>query len=167
MSVTLIAAAASNRVIGANNRLPWRLPADMAYFVEHTKGKPVLMGRKTFESLRKPLKDRLNLVLSRTWAQAPEGCVLVRSPEEAMRLCAGRELMVIGGEEVYRLLLPLADRVLLTEIDRSFEGDAFFPELDPADWKLVSRTPGVRDEKNDLPYAFCVYERLRQENANN
>ncbi|WP_276351374.1 dihydrofolate reductase [Cohnella caldifontis] len=159
MTVTLIAAAASNRVIGNENRLPWKLPADMAYFVEQTRGKPVLMGRKTFESLRKPLKDRLNVILSRTWTEAPEGCMIVRSPEDALELGAGRELMVIGGEEIYRLLLPFADKVLLTEIGRPYEGDAYFPELDSAEWALVSRKPGVRDEKNDLPYAFCVYER--------
>lgn len=167
MAVTLIAASASNGVIGMNNRLPWRLPADMAYFVKQTKGKQVLMGRKTFESLGKPLKDRTNVILSRTWTDAPEGCVIVRSVEEALARFGEQELMVIGGEEIYRLLLPHADRVLLTEIGREFEGDAYFPTLDPGEWKLVSRKEGTRDELNDLPYAFCVYERLRKDSTNN
>lgn len=155
----MIAAAAANGVIGADNRLPWRLPADMAYFVSQTKGKPVLMGRKTFESLSKPLKDRTNVILSRSLQDVPEGCVVVRSVDEALNLFGDGELMVIGGAEVYRLMLPHADRILLTEIGREYEGDAYFPEFDRDRWKLVSRTPGVRDEKNDVPFAFCVYER--------
>lgn len=159
MSISMIAAAASNGVIGANNRLPWRLPAEMAYFVDQTKGKTVLMGRKTFESLKGPLKNRTNVILSRTLADAPEGCELVRSAEEALMRYGGEELMVIGGEEIYRLMLPYADRILLTEIGQAFEGDARFPELSPNEWKPVSRTPGVRDEQNDLPYEFVVYER--------
>ncbi|MBW5448144.1 dihydrofolate reductase [Cohnella sp. CFH 77786] len=159
MAVTMIAAAASNGAIGLNNRLLWRLPADMAYFVAQTRGKPVLMGRLTFESLGKPLKDRTNVILSRTLGEAPEGCVLVRSVEEALERFGDAELMVIGGEQVYRQMMPHADRILLTEIEREYEGDAFFPAIDRSVWKLVSREPGVRDEKNDLPYAFAVYEK--------
>lgn len=159
MSISLIAAAASNGVIGKDNRLLWRLPADMAYFVANTKGKTVLMGRKTFESLGRPLRDRTNVIMSRTWQEAPEGCILVRSPEEALDRFKDEELMVIGGEEIYRLMLPHASRVLLTEIDREYEGDAYFPALNPEEWALVSQTPGVRDEKNDLPFVFSVYHR--------
>lgn len=159
MAVTMIAAAAANGVIGANNRLLWKLPADMAYFVANTKGKPVLMGRKTFESLRRPLPNRTNIVLSRTLTSAPEGCELVRSPQEALEKYGTENMMVIGGEEVYRLMLPYADRILLTEIGDEYEGDAYFPEFDRGEWTLVSRTEGVRDENNDMPYAFAVYER--------
>lgn len=162
MTISMIAAAAANGVIGANNRLLWRLSADMAYFVAETKGKTVLMGRKTFESLKGPLKNRTNVILSRTLTEAPEGCVLVHSAEEALARYGGQDLMVIGGEEIYRLMLPYADRILLTEIDQAFEGDAYFPELSPREWKLASRTPGVRDEKNDLPFAFAVYDRVNQ-----
>jgi dihydrofolate reductase len=162
----LIAAAASNGVIGVNNRLPWRLPADMAYFVSQTKGKPVLMGRKTFESLGRPLKERTNIILSRTMTEPPEGCVLVHSVEEAIERFGGQQLMVIGGEEVYRQVLPHANRILLTEIGEAYEGDAYFPSFDRAEWALVSRTPGVRDEKSDLPFAFCIYEKQQPNNAN-
>src|SRR4051794_18019311 len=99
MTVTLIAAAASNGVIGINNSLPWRLPADMAFFKAQTIHKPVLMGRKTYESMGKPLKDRTNVILSRSLRAAPEGCQLVRSVEEAVQRFSDQELMVIGGEE--------------------------------------------------------------------
>jgi dihydrofolate reductase len=160
MTITLIAAAGANGVIGAGNALPWRLPAEMAYFKAQTIGKTVLMGRKTFESFgSRPLKDRDNVILSRTMKEAPEGCRLFRTVEEAVAALAGEEIMVIGGAEIYALTLPVADRILLTEIARSYEGDAYFPEFDKRDWVLVSRTPGVRDEKNDVDYDYCVYER--------
>lgn len=159
MTVTLIAAAASNGVIGVNNALPWKLPSEMAYFTAQTLHKPVLMGRKTFESLRKPLRDRTNVILSRTMDKAPEGCVLVRSLEEAIEKYGGEELMVIGGADIYRQALPIADRILLTEIERDYEGDSYFPAFDRSIWKLVSRTPGVQDDKNTVPFSFCEYAR--------
>jgi len=162
MPVTLIAAVAQNGVIGADNRLPWRLPADLAYFKNQTMGKTVLMGAATWRSIGRPLPGRHNVVLSRRMEKAPEGCDLVRSVEEALRLYGDRELMVIGGAEVYRQFLPHADRMLITEIGAEFEGDARFPDFDRHEWKLASRTPGVTDEKNPLPHAFCVYERIRR-----
>ncbi|MFB9275084.1 dihydrofolate reductase [Cohnella cellulosilytica] len=159
MTVTLIAAVASNGVIGRDNELPWRLPADMAYFKRQTMGKPVLMGRKTFESLRRPLKERTNVVLSRTLREAPEGCELVAKIDEALTKYRDEELMVIGGAEIYRATLEAADRLLLTELAEPFEGDAVFPEFDRAEWRLVSREEGVVDERNPIPHAYCVYER--------
>ena len=162
MAVTMIAAVARNGVIGAGDRLPWRLPADLAYFKRQTLGKTVVMGARTFRSLGRPLPGRHNVVLSRRMAEAPQGCDLVRSVEEALQRYGDRELMVIGGAEVYRQFLPHADRLLLTEIDAEAEGDVFFPPYDRSEWKLVSRTPGLVDEKNTLPHAFCVYERIRK-----
>ncbi|WP_372637517.1 dihydrofolate reductase [Cohnella sp.] len=160
MTVTFIAAVASNGVIGANNELPWRLPADLKYFKQNTLGKPVLMGRKTFESLGRPLKERTNVILSRTLEEAPEGCDLVRTIPEALAKYGGDdELMVIGGAEIFTQMLPLADRLQLTEIGQPFEGDCFFPRFDKREWRLVSREEGVQDDKNRLPYAFCIYER--------
>jgi dihydrofolate reductase len=159
MTVTLIAAVASNGVIGTDNDLPWRLPAEMKYFTQNTLGKPVLMGRKTFESLRKPLKDRTNIILSRTLEEAPEGCELVRSIQEALEKYGQEELMVIGGADIYTQMLDVADRMLITEIDKAFEGDAYFPHFDRNEWDLISRVPGTQDEKNVFPYTFCVYER--------
>jgi len=159
MTVTLIAAVASNGVVGRNNELPWRLPADMSYFKRNTIGKPVLMGRKTFESLRRPLADRTNVIVSRTMTEAPEDCVLFRTISEALEEYRGDDLMVIGGAEIYRETLKAADRLLLTEIAQPFEGDAYFPEFDRSEWELVSREEGVLDERNVYPHAFCVYER--------
>jgi dihydrofolate reductase len=159
MTITLIAAVASNGVIGNNNELIWRLPADMKYFRQHTIGKPVLMGRKTFESLGKPLKDRTNVILSRTLQEAPEGCELVKTIPEAIAKFGQDELMVIGGGDIYKQALEIADRLQLTEIDQAFDGDTYFPDFDRQEWKLVSREEGAQDDKNLLPYAFCVYER--------
>jgi dihydrofolate reductase len=160
MTVTLIAAVASNGVIGKDNDLPWRLPADLKYFKLKTIGKPILMGRKTFESLGQPLKDRTNIILSRTMKEAPEGCVLVRSIPEALEKFSGEELMVIGGGDIFAQSLGFADKLLLTEIEEPFEGNAYFPSFDPQEWSLSLRVPGVLDDKNLIPYSFCVYERV-------
>lgn len=160
MTVTLIAAVASNGVIGNDNRMPWRLPADMKFFVRETLGKPVLMGRKTFESLGKPLKDRTNVILSRSLQEAPEGCELVGSIPEALERYAGEDLMVIGGADIYAQTLRYADKLLITEIGQLFEGDAYFPDFDRQEWTLTSREEGVQDEKNVYPFAFCTYERV-------
>ncbi|WP_373230982.1 dihydrofolate reductase [Cohnella sp.] len=159
MTVTLIAAVAANGVIGSNNKLPWRLPAEMKYFTQKTLGKPVLMGRKTFESLPKPLKDRTNIILSRTLEAAPEGCELVRTISEVLERYGKDEIMVIGGADIYNQMLDAADRLLITEIDHAFEGDSYFPSFDRKEWELVSRTPGIQDDKNIWPFTFCVYER--------
>lgn len=159
MGITIIAAVARNGVIGKDGALPWRLPADLKFFKERTMGRPVLMGSRTYRSLGKPLPGRINVILSRRMDAAPEGCVLVRSVEEAVRRYRDAELMVIGGADVYRQTLPLADRLILTEIDAEVEGDAFFPSFDRGEWKIVSRTPGPQDERHRLPFAFCVYER--------
>nr|AIA10686.1 dihydrofolate reductase [uncultured bacterium] len=159
MTVTLIAAVASNGIIGANNELIWRLPADMKYFKQHTLGKPILMGRKTYESLGRPLKDRTNVILSRSLDEAPEGCILVKSIPEALSMFADEPLMVIGGADIYAQTLEVADRLQLTEIGQPFEGDVYFPEFDRSEWTLVSRVEGVQDDKNLLPHAFCIYER--------
>ncbi|MBB6669203.1 dihydrofolate reductase [Cohnella nanjingensis] len=167
MSITMIAAVAKNGVIGADNDLPWRLKADMAFFKAQTMGKPVLMGSNTFRSLRKPLAGRTNVVLSRTMAEAPEGCVLVRSVEDALRLYGGDRLMVIGGAEVYGQLLPHADRLLLTELDEAVAGDAKFPEFDRAEWRLESRVPHRPDADNPISFAFCTYVRGPAESAKN
>jgi dihydrofolate reductase len=160
MTITLIAAVASNGVIGTDNDLPWRLPADMKYFKLYTSGKPILMGRKTFEALGRPLKDRTNVILSRTLEEAPEGCVIVRSIPEALEKFGSDELMVIGGADIYEQTLKIADKLLLTEIGQPFEGDTYFPSFDPKEWSLTSCVPGVLDQKNLLPHAFCVYERV-------
>ncbi|WP_438434723.1 dihydrofolate reductase [Gorillibacterium sp. sgz500922] len=159
--ITFILAMGRNREIGLSNALPWRLPADLAYFKRTTMGHPVLMGRKTFESIGKPLPGRTNIVATRDPEFRAEGAEVVRSPREAAERFRDRELFVIGGAEIFRLFYPYADRLHLTVIDESFEADTFFTEWEEADWKLASCTPGIVDEKNPYPHEFRVYERRR------
>jgi dihydrofolate reductase len=160
MSITLIAAMAKNRVIGRDNGLPWRLPDDLKFFMRSTLGRTVLMGRRTFESLPGgPLKNRLNVVLTRRTDYRPDGCEVVHSVEEALARYGGGELMVAGGAEVYALFLPHADRMLLTEVDAAVEGDAFFPAWNPAEWTLVESLEHPADEKHAYAFRFNTYVR--------
>ena len=147
MRISLIAALARNRVIGRENRLPWRLPEDLQRFKRLTMGHPVLMGRKTAESIGKPLPGRLNLVVSRS------GLGFEQALSKA-RETGTDELFVIGGGEIYRLALPLADRLYLTLVDSEADGDAFFPEWDPSRFREIER------EKRD-GFSFVTLERVR------
>lgn len=164
MSITLIAAMARNRVIGRDNGLPWRLPDDLKFFMRSTLGKTVLMGRKTFESLPGgPLKDRLNVVLTRRTDYQPAGCEVVHSVEEALEKYGAGELMVAGGAEVYALLLPHAGRMLLTEIEADIEGDARFPEWNPEEWTLAASEHHPADECHAYSFRFNTYVRTRRD----
>ena len=154
---TLIAAMDRNRLIGANNELPWRLPADLWHFKACTLGKPVLMGRKTCESLPFALPGRQNLVLTHNPGFARDGFQRVES-EELMQWPA-EEVMVIGGATVYRQFLPLASRLLITHIDHEFSGDTWFPAWDPDQWQVVSRISHPADEKNPWACEFVEYRR--------
>ena len=157
--LSLIAAVARNRVIGKDNRLLWHLPEDMKHFREVTRGKPVIMGRKTWESLPekfRPLPGRHNIVITRNPNYNAPGATLADSLESAIRLAGIEdELFVIGGETLYRQALPLAHRLYLTEIDRDYEGDAFFPEVPLGNWVEVSREKG--NESGELRYSFVEY----------
>lgn len=159
--ISLIWAMDRRRLIGRNNGMPWRLPAEQAYFRTVTSGHAILMGRKTYDSLsKKPLPKRHNIVLTRERGFTAEGCTVVHTVEEALRIAERETVFVIGGSEVYALFLPVADRLYITEIDHEFEGDTYFPEFDLAEWRLVSREPGLTDEKNPYRYEFLVYERV-------
>ncbi|WP_223836725.1 dihydrofolate reductase [Paenibacillus oceani] len=158
-SVSMIVAMAQGGVIGKDNKLPWRLPADLAFFKRTTMGHPVIMGRKTYESIGKPLPGRLNIVLTRDASYAADGCRVVHTPEEAFEAAAGQSPFVIGGSEVYGLFFRYADRIYVTSIEERFEGDAFFPELDPDQWEVTSSVAGEVDEKNAHPHTFLTYER--------
>lgn len=161
MSITLIWAMAKGGVVGRDNRLPWRLPADMAFFKAQTTGKTVLMGRKTWESMNaRPLPNRVNAVLTRDKAFKAEGAKVIHSFEEALKLGEQGELMVIGGAEIFAYFLPYADKLLVTVIDEVIEGDVRMPEIDWSLFELTSEQPGVRDEKNPYDYRFLTYERL-------
>jgi len=160
MRISIIAAVAKNGVMGKNNSLPWNLPSDMKKFKELTMGKPVIMGRKTFESIGKPLAGRVNIILTRNSDFNAEGVAIVHSPEEALQLVADHsEAMVIGGESVYGQFLPHASRIYLTKIDSDFDGDSFFPPMDLSSWIEVSRETREPDEKNAHRHTFFVYDK--------
>ena len=162
MILTLVVAASRNNVIGKDNQLLWRLPNDTRYFKNVTWGLPVLMGRKTFESLGKPLPGRTNIVLTRNSRWKAEGATTVKSLEDAVFLAKEmdvKELMVIGGGEVYKMAMPKAGRIHLTRVEADLEGDAFFPEIDPLIWQLVSEDHHPADEKHVYAYSFQVWER--------
>jgi len=158
VTVALVAAMDRNRLIGVDNQLPWRLPADMRHFRKITLGHAVLMGRLTWESLGKPLPDRLNLVLSRGDLSL-EGARQVTSIEQAITLANGQELMVIGGAQVYRAALPLAQRLYLTYVEAEFSGDTWFPEWEENDWLVVEEELRPADEKNSYSMRFVTLER--------
>ncbi|WP_342426273.1 dihydrofolate reductase [Paenibacillus sp. FSL L8-0158] len=160
MGISMIWAMAQNSVIGRDNKLPWRLPRDMAFFKEQTINKTVLMGRKTWESFGgKSLPNRRNVVLTRDQCYQVEDAEVIHSLEEGLQLAKQEELMVIGGAEIYALFWSHADQLIVTRIEEIFEGDTTFPELDWNGWNIVSETPGIKDEKNPYEYRFVVYER--------
>ncbi|GHU07739.1 dihydrofolate reductase [Betaproteobacteria bacterium] len=158
--IILIAAVARNGVIGRDNALPWRLKADLARFRAHTLGHPLLMGRKTWESLGKPLPGRRNLVLTRQPGYTAQGCEVFASADEALAaLAAAEKVFVIGGAEIYRALLPQADTLLLTEVSAEVTGDAHFPAFERTRFKETSRTPCPADADNEYAFDFVEYRR--------
>ncbi len=159
--VSLIWAMSDDRVIGKDNRLPWRLPEDMRWFRRHTLGKPVVMGRRTFESFgANPLPERRNIVLTRERGYRAAGAQVVHSVEEALTAAEpAAEVMVIGGEELYRQMLPRARRLYMTLVHGSFEGDTLFPEFDRSKWREVEGREFDADERNRWPYGFYILER--------
>lgn len=161
--ISIIVAAGENNVIGRDNKLPWRMPADTKYFKSTTKGNVVVMGRKTFESLGKPLPDRVNIVISRRKGFNAEGIIVAESLKDALKKggeYAGKDIFIIGGGEIYRQSLDLTDRIHLTRIHNKFEGDTFFPELPGGKWRIVSKDDHQPDEKNSHAYSFIIYERI-------
>ncbi len=163
--ISVIVATSKNGAIGHGNKIPWHLPRDLKHFSAKTKGNTVLMGQKTFESilgyLGKPLPDRKTVILTldKTF-KAPEGCRVFHSVEEALTATKDENVFVSGGGQIYKLLLPYADRLLLTLIDIEIEGDTFFT-FDKKDWNLVSEEFQPKDEKNKLDCTFYEYERKR------
>lgn len=160
MTLSLIAAMDRNHLIGNGNDLPWRLPADLQHFKRITLGKPVLMGRLTYESIGKPLPGRRNIVITRDAAYRAEGCEVVDSIDAALRTVSDvKEAMVIGGATLYTQMLPIADRLYVTYIDAAFDGDTWFPSWDEAEWREISRESHAPDERNAYPYRFVVLDR--------
>jgi len=158
--IQIVVAYARNRVIGRDNGLPWRLPGDLAHFKRSTMGCPIIMGRKTWESLGRPLPGRLNVVISRNPAYQAEGATVCVNLEDALQACAGApRVCIIGGEQLFRLALPDTDEVIATEIHADIEGDTYFPEIDEGEWAEIERLP--QPEENGLRYDFVILRRRR------
>ena len=166
MKIAMIAAVAENNAIGINNKMPWYLPGDLRYFKAVTMGKPIIMGRKTFDSLRKPLPGRTNIVITRGTQWHHEGVKVVHSLDEALSMAedialinGNDEVMVIGGAQIYKQALDKADRLYLTRVYQSFEGDAFFPEINDSDWVETARQDMQSEDEEPLTFSYLVLDR--------
>ena len=160
MKISLIAAMGRNRVIGKDNALPWRMPADVKHFRDLTRGKPVIMGRKTFESIGHALPDRTNIIMTRDAAYSAEGCVIAHTLADALAAAgAAPEIMILDGGEIYKEFLARANIMYLTIIDTNFDGDARFPEWSQDAWRETSREEYAVDASNPYPYTFLTLEK--------
>jgi len=159
VDITLIVAAAENNVIGDGKSMPWHLPNDLKFFKEKTIGHSILMGRKTFESLTKPLVKRRNIVITRNYNYKADNIDVANSLEEAIGYCRDeKEIFIIGGGEIYKMALPIADRIYLTRVHGTVEGSVYFPELSADDWEKTAAEPHKKDAKHPYDYTFEVYE---------
>ena len=159
MTISIIVAIAQNNAIGKNNQLLWHMPNDLKHFKEITSGRTIIMGRKTFDSVGKPLPRRRNIVVTRQDIQIP-GCEVVKSVEEGLALCTGEdEVFIGGGAEIYKQAMDITNRIYLTIIHQEFEADTFFPEIDYSQWAEISREDYQPDDKNPLPYSFITLAR--------
>ena len=168
MRVSLIVAYDNRGVIGRNGKLPWHLPKDLARFKALTMGKPIIMGRRTFESIGRPLPGRTNIVMTHGNGPKMDGIYLVESLNEALglaRATGADEAMIIGGAKVYEQALPLAQRVYATEVESDVEGDVWFPRLDPNEWTPIEKENVPADEHNELAHLFVIYERKPTEHS--
>ena len=169
LKICLIVAMARNRVIGMNGAMPWRISTDLKRFKQLTMTRPLIMGRKTFESIGKPLEGRMNLVVTRNPSYPDDGIYVVndmagalKAAEAFSRITLDPEVMVAGGAEIYRQALPMADRIYMTEIAGEPEGDAYFPELIPEEWREIAREDHpATPKKDDYPFTFITYDRAR------
>lgn len=159
-TITLIVAASENNAIGINNQMPWHLPNDFKYFKRNTIEHSVLMGRKTFDAIGKALPDRRNIVITRNTNFQGEDIDVANSIQEALLYCRDEhEVFIIGGANIYQQALPLANKILLTRVQTTIQGDAFFPELNSEEWELISSEPHQADDKHAFDYTFEVYNR--------
>lgn len=161
--LTLIVAVAENNVIGCKNRLIWHISEDLKRFKTLTLGHPVIMGRKTYESIGKPLPGRLNIIVSGQQGYSAEGCTVVHSLQEAIDAAKfNDQLFVIGGESIYRQALPLCDSIQLTRVHKAYEGDTFFPDLSPNEWQEVEREDFTEGKDFKHPFSFIHYKKIEQ-----
>ena len=166
MIVSLIAAVAENGVIGKDNKLPWHLPADMKYFRDTTMGHCVIMGRRNYDSIPpkfRPFGGRTNIVVTRSPDLSAPGCIVVHSINDALKEAQKKnekEVFIIGGADIYNQTIEKADKLYITHIDQAFEGDAFFPKIDPRKWKLTGKKDMLQDARNKHSFSFCVYDKV-------
>lgn len=160
MKLSIIVAMDKNRVIGRNEDLPWRLSADLQKFKKVTMGKPIVMGRKTHESIGRPLPGRENIILTRDPHYSSEGCTVLNSIDAILEHCRDEEeIMITGGAEIYRMLMDRVHRIYLTEVHAEVEGDTWFPPINLDEWELVEREDYQADEKNEYDFSFLVLDR--------
>ncbi|MBP3949913.1 dihydrofolate reductase [Bacillus suaedae] len=158
--ISFVVAMDQNRAIGKENQLPWHLPADLAFFKRVTTGHTIVMGRKTFESIGRPLPNRRNIIVTRDDSYVAEGCEVVTTKAEVLELAEeNKEIFVIGGTEIFSLFWEEVDRLYVTYIDAVFEADTYFPNIEQSEWMLTSVDAGTVDEKNKYPHEFRMYDR--------
>lgn len=160
--ISLLVAMDQNRVIGKDNQLPWHLPADLQYFKKVTMGKPIVMGRKTFDSIGRVLPGRENVIVTRNRAYTNSDCTILHSIDEVKQFAdaSNQEVFIIGGAEIFKAILSEADRLYITKIHAQFEGDTYFPLVDEKEWRQVSAIAGTVDEKNKYAHDFIIFERV-------
>ncbi len=162
MKVSLVVAATENNAIGKDNKLLWHLPNDMMFFKNTTWGMPVIMGRKTFDSMQKPLRGRTNIIITRQEMQAPPGTVVVNNPEQALKIAEdtdAKECFVIGGAEIFNQFLDQAYRIYMTRVQTTLDGDVFFPDIDQKEWELTDQQEFNADDKHAYAYSFQTWDR--------
>ncbi len=161
--IAFVVAHDRRRVIGKDGRLPWRLPDDMRHVRELTLGKPLVMGRRTWESIGRALPERVNIVLTRDASFRCDGCLVARTPGEALAIAGDvPEVIVFGGAAIFAEFLPRTDRIYLTEVDADVEGDTYFPALDPAEWREVERRGHPADDRHPYAFSFVTLDRVRR-----
>ncbi|MBT1705008.1 dihydrofolate reductase [Chryseosolibacter indicus] len=166
MIISAIAALSENRVIGKNNDLPWKLPDDMKFFMETTKGHYVIMGRKNYDSLKgkfKPLPNRTNIVITRQKNFVAPGCIVLNNLEEGIQIAKNNgepECFIIGGADIYKLAMPFTNRLYLTEIKATIDGDTYFPQVKKEEWKETSRQHHASDERHAFAFDFVIYDKI-------
>ncbi|MBN1683882.1 MAG: type 3 dihydrofolate reductase [Gammaproteobacteria bacterium] len=161
MILSIIVAIGKNNVIGYKNQLPWHLPADLSHFKKLTLNKTVVMGRKTYESIGKPLSGRENIIITHDPNYQARGCKIATSLEQAIKMASSKEVFIIGGQSLYAQTLPIADRLYLTLVDIECPGDTFFPAIHFKDWEEVSREPHFADSHNPYDYCFVTLKRRK------
>ncbi|PGS72200.1 dihydrofolate reductase [Bacillus cereus] len=161
MIISAMVAVGENNVIGKNNDIPWRLPNDWAYLRRITMGHSIILGRKNYESIGKPLDGRKNIILTTNKNYKAEGCYIAYSIEDALSKCEGEEVFILGGEEIYQQFLRYTQKLYITKIHSTFEGDRYFPEIDFSLWKEIYTEKGIQNDKNPYEYYFHVFERIK------